>query len=238
MKNKLTVLALFMGLIFVACEKEDDDRVVDVNYNPVINPENFNSEVTNTYFPLDSGRVYTYSANTPDGLETVVVTIMNETRQVSGVTCTVVRDVVSIDGVTIEDTYDWYAQDDDGNVWYFGEDVSNYENGVLQDKDGSFEAGIGGAKPGMVMMTNPVLELPYRQEYSFNVAEDWGKVVAVGLTVTTPYGTFDNCIKTADWNALEPEAPLEYKYYAPGIGNVKEEAGDGSEVLELISIEE
>ncbi len=237
MKKNIAAMTLSMGLILMACEKEDDDRVMDVNYNPVINPENFNSEVTNTYFPLDPGKTYTFSAQTPDGLETVVVTVLSETKQVAGVTCTVVRDVVSVDGVMIEDTYDWYAQDDEGNVWYFGEDVSNYENGVLQDKDGSFEAGIGGAKPGIVMMANPVLELPYRQEYSFNVAEDWGKVVAMGLTTTTPFGTFNNCIKTADWNALEPDAPLEYKYYAPGIGNVKEEAEDGSEVLELISAE-
>jgi hypothetical protein len=224
------------GLILFACEKEDGDREPDVNYNPEINPENFSNVVTNTYFPLDPGQVYTYTAQTPDGLETVVVTVLAETRQVDGVICTVVRDVVSLDGVLIEDTYDWYAQDNEGNVWYFGEDVSNYENGEFQDKDGSFEAGIDGALPGIIMLANPVLELPYRQEYSFNIAEDWGKVVAKDVTVTTPYGTFDNCIKTADWNALEPDAPLEYKYYAPGVGNVKEVEGTG-EVLELISIE-
>jgi hypothetical protein len=238
MKNKMAAMAFFMCLIFVACEKEDDDRVIDENYIPVIKPENFKSGVTNAYFPLEPGMIYTYTAQTSEGLETDVVTILTETKQVAGVNCTVVRDVVSLDGVMIEDTYDWYAQDDEGNVWYFGEDVSNYENGVLQDKDGSFEAGVGEAKPGIVMMASPVLEMPYRQEYCFNIAEDWGKVVAIGLTVTTPYGTFKDCIKTVDWNALEPDAPLEYKYYAPGFGNVKEEAEDGSEVLELISIEE
>jgi len=236
MKRKIAVLPLLMGLLLLACEKEDEDRTPDVNYNPVINPEKFQQEVTNTYFPLDPGQIFTYTAQTPDGLETVVVTVLSETRQVAGVTCTIVRDVVTLDGVLIEDTYDWYAQDDDGNVWYFGEDVSNYENGVLQDKEGSFEAGVGGAKPGIIMLANPVLELPYRQEYSFNVAEDWGKVVAKGVTVTTPYGTFNDCIKTADWNALEPDAPLEYKYYAPGIGNVKEEVEGTGEILELISI--
>lgn len=237
MKKKTAVMALFMGLILFACEKEDGDREPDVNYNPEINPENFSNVVTNTYFPLDPGQVYTYTSQTPDGLETVVVTVLAETRQVDGVICTVVRDVVSLDGVLIEDTYDWYAQDNEGNVWYFGEDVSNYENGEFQDKDGSFEAGIDGALPGIIMLANPVLELPYRQEYSFNIAEDWGKVVAKDVTVTTPYGTFDNCIKTADWNALEPDAPMEYKYYAPGVGNVKEEVEGTGEVLELISIE-
>jgi hypothetical protein len=85
-------------------------------------------------------------------------------------------------------------------------------------------------------MADPVMELPYRQEYYFNEAEDWGKVVATGLTIATPYGEFTNCLKTADWNALEPDAPLEYKYYAPGYGLVKEETEDGSEIVELIGI--
>jgi len=115
--------------------------------------------------------------------------------------------------------------------------VSNYENGQLADHDGSWEAGIDGAKPGIAMMASPVLEMPYRQEYYFNVAEDWGKLVGTGLTVTVPYGTFNDCIKTEDWNALEPDAPLEYKYYAPGIGLIKEEVEGGSEILELISIQ-
>lgn len=219
-----------------SCEKKDDDRLIDLNYNPVIIPANFNNEVTNTYFPLVPGKTYTYSSQTTQGAETVVVTILTDTRTVAGVGCTIVHDVVKLDGVMIEDTYDWYAQDVDGNAWYFGEDVSNYENGVFVDKEGSFEAGVDGAKPGIIMMTNPVMEMPYRQEYHFNVAEDWGKVVAKGLTVITIYGTFSDCIKTADWNALEPDAPLEYKYYAPGIGMIKEEVVGTSEVLELISI--
>jgi hypothetical protein len=237
MKKNIAFIPLFMGMIFVACEKENDERSIDENYNPVINPENFINDITNTYFPLNPGKTYTYSGETPDGIETVVVTVLSETKQVAGVNCTVVRDVVSLDGVIIEDTYDWYAQDDEGNVWYFGEDVSNYENGEFKDKEGSFEAGMDGALPGIIMLANPVLEMPYRQEYSFNVAEDWGKVTSKGVTVTTPYGTFNDCIKTADWNALEPDAPIELKYYAPGIGNVKEEVEGTSEVIELISFE-
>ena len=230
-------VAVFIGLILPACEKEEGDRSIDTNYNPVIIPANFAREVTNSYFPLDPGKVFTFTAQTADGLETIVITILEDIKMVAGVNCTVVHDVVSLEGEMIEDTYDWYAQDLDGNVWYFGEDVSNYENGVFKDKDGSFEAGIDGAKPGIVMLSNPVTEMPYRQEYYFNVAEDWGKVVAKGLTVTTPYGTFTDCLKTADWNALEPDAPLEFKYYAPGVGLVKEETEGSGEVMELISME-
>ena len=236
MKMNYAFIPIILGIILFSCEKIDDDRLIDLNYNPVIIPANFSNEVTNTYFPLSPGKTFNYSSVTTEGTETVAVTVLTNKRSVAGVSCTVVRDVVKLNGVMVEDTHDWYAQDVDGNVWYFGEDVSNYEDGVLVDKEGSFEAGIDGAKPGIIMMNDPVMEMPYRQEYHFNVAEDWGKVVAKGLTVTTSYGTFTDCIKTADWNALEPDAPLEYKYYAPGIGMVKEEVAGTSEVLELISI--
>jgi len=226
-----------MGIIFYSCEKDEEKRLPDVNYNPEINPANFVDSVTNIYFPLTPGTVYTYIAQTEDGTESIVDSVLSETKTILGVKCTVVRDVVSIEGQVIEDTYDWYAQDKDGNVWYMGEDVSNYENGKLVDKEGSFEAGVDGAKPGIIMLAYPVLEMPCRQEYYFGKAEDWGKVVVKGVTVTVPFGTFENCLKTADWNALEPDAPVEYKYYAPGIGVSKEEAEDGSEIVELITME-
>lgn len=237
MKTKLLSLILLMALTFVSCEKEDDERQLDVNYNPSINPENFVDNVTNIYFPLNVGTVFTYQSQTEDGLETIVVTVLSDKKTVAGVSCTVVRDIVSIDGQMVEDTHDWYAQDKDGNVWYMGEDVSNYENGVLVDHEGSFEAGTDGAKPGIIMLANPVLEMPYRQEYYFNKAEDWGKVVEKGVTVSTTYGIFNNCIKTADWNALEPDASMEFKYYAPNVGVVKEEIEGSSEYVDLISIE-
>jgi len=237
MKTKLFRLILSAAIIFVSCEKDESERQIDVNYNPRISQENFADSVTNIYFPLKPGKIYTYRSQTEDGLETIVVTVLTETKIVSGVKCTVVRDVVSIDGQMIEDTHDWYAQDKDGNVWYMGEEVSNYENGVFVDNEGSFEAGVDGAKPGIIMLANPVLEMPYRQEYYFNKAEDWGKVIAKGISVITPYGTFNNCLKTADWNALEPGEPLEFKFYAPDIGLVKEEIESGDEDVELISIQ-
>lgn len=233
MKTIIAFSCLILTLSLASCKKEDDEnRILDENYNPVINPANFADSINNPYFPLTPGKIYTYS-----GAENVVVTVTTETKIVAGVTCTVVRDVVSENGVMVEDTYDWYAQDNEGNVWYFGEYVSNYENGQLEDHEGSFEAGVDGAKPGMIMMASPVLEMPYRQEYYFNVAEDWGKVVAKNVTVTTPLGTFNNCIKTEDWNALETDVAHEYKYYAPGIGLVKEEVAGSSEVVELVSIQ-
>lgn len=236
MKNHFVLFFSLIALFLASCEKEQE-RQIDPNYNPVINPANFTDSVTNVYFPLVPGTRFTYHSPTEDGLETIVVTVLSDTKMVAGVQCTVVRDVVSIEGQVIEDTYDWFAQDMDGNVWYMGEDVSNYENGVLQDKEGSWEAGVDGAKPGIIMMAIPVLEMPYRQEYYFNHAEDWGKVIAKDVTVNTTYGIFEHCLKTADWNALEQGAPMEFKYYAPNVGVVREEVEGTSEYVDLVSLE-
>jgi len=237
MKTMLFTFLMLILALYTSCEKEDDKRQIDLNYNPVIIPENFVDSVTNIYFPLVPGTVHTYRSPTEDGLETIVVTVLSEKKTIAGVECTVVRDVVSIGGQVIEDTYDWFAQDIDGNVWYMGEDASNYENGILEDNEGSFEAGVDGAKPGIIMLANPVLQMPYRQEYYFNNAEDWGKVIAEGVSVSTTYGTFDSCLKTADWDALEPDEPIEFKYYAPNVGMVREEVEGTTEYVDLISIE-
>jgi len=230
MKNMILITA-FCFALFSSCKKEEDLSCgADENYNPVIEPANFVASITNPFYPLAPGSVYKYE----EGDETIEVSVLNETKVVAGVTCVVVHDVVKVLGILVEDTYDWYAQDIDGNVWYFGEDVSNYENGVFADKDGSWETDVDGAKPGIIMLASQVLELPYRQEYYFENAEDWGKVVAKNLTVTTPYDTFTNCIKTEDWNGVEPGI-IEHKYFAPGIGFVKEETASGA-FLELVEI--
>jgi len=233
MRSIFFLIPIITGISLLSCQKNEENQAPDVNYNPEIIPSNFIDSVTNIYFPLHPGTKLTYTAQTENGTESITVTVLSETKTIAGLHCTVVRDVVSLNDQVIEDTYDWYAQDKDGNVWYMGEDVSNYENGKLADKEGSFETGIDGAKPGIIMFANPVIEMPYRQEYYPGTSEDWGKAVVKGQTITVPYGTFENCIKTEDWNALEPDVPVEYKYYAPGIGVIKEEAADGSEVVEL-----
>ncbi|MGE5317346.1 MAG: hypothetical protein ACM3ME_05070 [Chloroflexota bacterium] len=166
-------------------------------------------------------------------MEDNVVTVLDSVKVIMGINCTIVHDVVSIEDQVTEDTYDFYAQDLEGNVWYMGEDVSNYENGVLQDKEGSFVAGTDGAKPGIIMFRSPVPQMPYRQEYSHGHAEDWGKMIAAHVSVSTTFGNFEQCIKTADWNALEPDAPVEYKYYAPHVGLIKEEIEGTDEVTDL-----
>jgi hypothetical protein len=138
---------------------------------------------------------------------------------VNGVTATVVRDRVFLNGSLIEDTYDWYAQDRAGNVWYLGEDSREIRNGQVTSSAGSWEWGVDGALPGIIMWGDPAAHIgeSYRQEFYRRKAEDWGKVVGVGQTVTVPFGSLTNCIRTEDWNALE-SGSREDKYYCPQVG--------------------
>ncbi|MEJ7741010.1 MAG: hypothetical protein WKF97_26630 [Chitinophagaceae bacterium] len=137
----------------------------------------------------------------------------------------------------IEKAIDWYAQDNEGNLWYFGEAVDNYNsNGTLKDHAGSWEAGVDGAQPGTIMPANPKAGMAYREEYYFNHAEDRAEVIATGQTVVIPFGTYENCIKTRNWTELEPDLN-ENKLYAPGIGLVKEVNLKDNTEINLIAIQ-
>jgi hypothetical protein len=133
---------------------------------------------------------------------------------------------VSVAGELQELTFDWYTQDVDGNVWYFGEDSKEYANGVVTSTGGSWEAGVNGALPGIIMLADPRVGTAYRQEYYRGEAEDMGKVVALGEHVSVPAGSFDDVVVTQDFTPLEPSI-LERKYYAPGIGVVLERLVEG-----------
>lgn len=201
-------------------------------------PTSWAGSVTNPFFTLVPGTTYEYEAATDEGRETIVVEVLAQRKTIMGVEATIVRDRVYVDGALIEDTFDWFAQDAQGHVWYLGEDVANYENGVLVDHNGSFEWGVDGALPGIIMRANPAADLgeEYRQEYYEGEAEDYGKVVALNQSVSVPHGNFTGCIKTEDWNALEPGI-LENKYYCPGIGMTLEvKVRGGNERVELIRV--
>jgi hypothetical protein len=208
-------------------------------YEPEL-PTAWSARVTNPWFPLIPGTVWQYRNQTEDGLETIRVEVLSATRVVNGVTATIVHDEVFLDGSLIEDTFDWYAQDSDGNVWYLGEDTKELENGRVVNTDGSWEWGKNGALPGIYMWANPGAHMgeSYRQEFYRDEAEDWGKVIAVDASVTVPAGTFTGCVKTEDWNAIEGRAnTLEHKYYCSGRGTVLEHpAGEPTERVELIQI--
>lgn len=159
----------------------------------------------------------------------------HETKEILGVTYIVVRDTVVVDGEIVEDAYDWFAQDKDGNVWYMGEDSKEYEDGQVVSTEGSWEANVDGAKPSIIMEADPQVGDSYRQEYYKGEAEDMGEVVSLNESVTVPYGTYDNCLQTKEWTPLEPDV-LEYKYYAPDVGPVLEVSVDSGERVELVDI--
>lgn len=205
------------------------------DYHPDIDPADFVDTVSNPFLPLLPGSRWTYRAVNDEGdVETIEVTVLDERRTVMGVSTVVVRDVVSIDDEVIEDTFDWFAQDRDGNVWYFGEDTTEYADGK-PDTSGSWEAGIDGALPGIVMPAEPtVTGTGYRQEYLPGEAEDMGEVIATSGSVSTEFGTFDDVIVTRDWTPLEPDV-VEEKTYARGVGMVHESKTSGeSETVELV----
>ncbi len=189
--------------------------------------------IDNPYFPLTPGTIRSYSGSKEEGgeIETesndLFVTL--ETKKIKGVETTVVRDTAYHDGILVEDTLDWYAQDADGNVWYLGEIAYNYRyddagNYTSTDTDGSWTAGKGGAKPGWIMPAQPELGVSYYQEFARGIAEDEGRVEAVDEEVTITLDTYNDVLKTLDTTALEPTA-REFKYYAPGVGQVLAEEG-------------
>lgn len=196
-----------------------------------IDPADFSPVVDHPYLPMRPGSAWRYETVAEDGsAEIITVEVLDERRTVMGVETTVVHDVVTTaDGALVEDTYDWYATDAVGNVWYFGEETTSYEDGVSSD-DGSWEAGIDGALPGIVMPAGPtVTGRGYRQEWYPGEAEDLGEVIAVDGTANVPAGAFDDVVRTRDWTPLEPDV-VEEKTYARDVGFVHERkvGGDGA----------
>ncbi len=187
-----------------------------------IDPANFVAVIDNSYYPHIPGTSWVYEGQTADGMEHVEIQVLTDTHDVMGVKTTVVRDTVYLDGVVHEDTYDYFAQDKDGNVWYFGEDVSDFEKGKLSSKTGSWEAGVDGALPGIVMFGDPAAHLSetYLQEYYKGQAEDSATMLSVTGLASVPYGDFDNLVMTYDYTPLNTKSH-EFKYYAKGIGEIK-----------------
>ena len=185
----------------------------------VIVPSDFVQNVDNPLWPLAVGMTWRYESNTVDGLEVTEVEVLPDRRTVQGVSAVVVRDQVFLDGELIEDTFDWYAQDKDGNVWYVGEDSKEYQNGVAVSTAGSWESGVSGARAGIYMYASPIVGDLYYQEYLEGEAEDVGEVLAINQSVTVPLGSFTGCVQIRETTPLQPDV-LEHKYFCPGIGTV------------------
>jgi hypothetical protein len=206
------------------------------DYHPTIDPANFVEIIDNSYFPLTPGTTYLYEGVSDGEAETNEVKVTTDTKTVMGVVCVVVHDQVFVEGELAEDTLDWYAQDKDGNVWYFGEESKEIEDGEVVSTEGSWEAGVDGAEPGIVMLADPQVGASYRQEYYAGEAEDMAEVIAIGESVTVGETTYDDVITTKDWNPLEPDV-IEEKTYAPGVGVVLEVMVEGGEErVELIEV--
>jgi hypothetical protein len=202
-----------------------------------IDPADFTTEIDNRYWPMTPGSRWIYSETDSEGTQQrVVVTVTNRTKQIAnGVEARVVRDVVSEDGEPVEITDDWYAQDSDGNIWYMGEDTAEYENGKLVTRAGSFEAGVDGAQPGIILPAEPQEGVTYRQEYYEGEAEDEGEIVGLGEQAEVPAGHYTDVLMTKDTNPLEPKV-LEFKFYAPDVGPVLAvSVSGGSDREELLS---
>jgi hypothetical protein len=192
------------------------------NYNPEIDPADFVTAIDNPYMPLRPGSRWHYEGTSDGAQQTTDIVVTRKRNLVMGVSTIVVRDTVREEGSVIEDTYDWFAQDTTGNVWYFGEAVKDYENGKVVSTAGSWEAGVDGALPGIVMPAEPRVGDAYRQEYYAGEAEDMMKIVAVDGTARVPAGAYDgDVVVTHDWNPLEPDV-IEEKSYARGVGRVVE----------------
>jgi hypothetical protein len=191
--------------------------------------------IDNPFLPFIPGTTWTYEGETDEGTETIVVEATAETRVILGVTCTVVRDRVYLEGELIEDTQDWFAQDAHGNVWYFGELSYELEGGEIVSIEGSWEAGVDGARPGIVMPATPEVGQVYRQEFLLAEAEDMGEILGLNASVTVPYGPFSGCRQTRDFSPLSPGS-LEHKFYAAGVGLVLEQHPRSGSRVELISL--
>lgn len=205
---------------------------------PRIDPADFSQPRANSYFPLRTGTVSRYRGTDEGERFREVVTVTDRTKTIQGVETTVVRDVVRrADGSLAEKTYDWYAADNDGNVWYFGEDTATYDDrGDVESREGSWQAGRDGAVAGMIMPADPKPTDAFRQEFYRGHAEDQAWVVARHGSTTVPYGRVHDVVRSFEWSRLEPQV-MSMKLYGPGLGIVREkDIAGGDEVFLLVSV--
>jgi len=204
-------------------------------YAPVIDKANFVARIDNRYFPLEPGTVFRYRGLKDSARQIDEVTVTHQVKRVLGIKCTVVRDVVSQAGKKLELTYDWYAQDKQGNVWYMGEAAFDRQNGRFVRAKDSWEAGVKNAKPGIIMRGDARPGDVYRQEYYPPDALDQAHVGHASATVSVPAGTYKHALVTDEWSPVEPQ--IERKWYAAGVGEIKEKVtAGGHEVFRLASV--
>jgi hypothetical protein len=205
-------------------------------YAPKIDPANFVAKIDNRYLPYTPGTRFRFEGVRGTTPQTDVEVVTHRTKTILGVRCTVIRDTVSEHGRAIERTFDWYAQDRQGNVWYMGEDAFERSHGHFVKAGDSWKSGVDGGKPGIIMPAHPRHGDAYRQEYyPPGKALDEARVLRRDAHRTVPYGTFKKVLVTSERSPLEPQT--ERKYYAPGIGEIAERVVKGHhEAFQLVSV--
>ena len=228
----MIVLAMLFTIATTVSAKSNTDTEL-----PQFDPNNFVTVIDNPYFPLVPGTTFIYRGETEGTPTRDVMKVTYKTKEILGVTTTVVHDRVYEEGVLTEDTFDWYAQDKQGNVWYFGEDTKELdENGNVVSTEGSWQAGVNGAEPGIIMLADPEKGDKYQQEFAAGVAEDMAQVLGFKDSLCVRYGCFENVLVTKEWTPLEPGV-VENKYYAKGVGFIYSTmVKGGDEKLELVRI--
>jgi hypothetical protein len=192
-----------------------------------VDPTDCSAKVDHPLVPLSSISLKEFEGSEPDPNtgETIKtraeLRVLKKPAVVGGFRVAVVEVKEYEDGELVEQTLDYYTQCGDGSVWYVGEKVDEYEDGKLAGHEGQWQAGKGGAKPGLFMPVEPKVGLTFQQEQAPGVAEDRSTVVAVGVDVKTPAGEFTDCLKTEDFAPLDKIT--EFKFYCPKVGLVREE---------------
>jgi hypothetical protein len=234
-RRRLTYLMLLIALPLARCSSNSTGPTQSIPFDP----NNFVAGVSNQFFPLVPGTIDYYEGVSEGSAQSDSVAVLSETKSILGINATVVHDRVYTAGVLGEDTFDWYAQDQDGNVWYLGEDTKTLNSsGQIVSTEGSWEAGVNAAEAGIIMWADPAAHIgeEYRQEFARGTAEDLGKVVAVDQSVDVPFGSMTGCVKTEDRSALE-SGVLENKFYCPAIGIALEQTTQGGDdVNRLVNV--
>jgi hypothetical protein len=210
--------------------------VLHGKYAPTIDPASFVAKVNNRYFPLKPGTAFHFRGVRDSTAQTDDMVVTHQVKRVLGVRCTVVRDTVSAHGGPVERTFDWYAQDTQGHVWYMGEDSLELKNGRFVRASDSWQAGGKGAKPGLIKRGTPRAGAVYRQEYyPPGGALDQARVLGLSDSIRVSAGTFRRPLVTIEWSPVEPQ--LEKKYYVAGIGEVMEKVvAGGHEQFQLAKV--
>ncbi len=206
-------------------------------YQVSIDPANFTASVTNPWFPLVPGTTFIYEGVKEGKPLRDVFEVTNRTTTIEGVPCVVVKDQGFLDGVLSERTSDYYTQDLEGNVWYFGEDTAELSpSGAVKNTEGTWHAGVDGAQPGIYIDADPTVGGTHRQEYYAGQAEDQYLVLSLSASIKVPYGSFHDVVQTKEWTELEPHV-IDHKYYVKGVGEVAEESAAGpTERALLVSV--